>query len=51
VIEQTARFCDMHWAEPLTIYGSHRIDDAALSEYCASYRQRLQTLSARAAKE
>ncbi len=45
-IEQTARFCGMHWAEPLVVFGAQRIDADRLGEACASYRERLQRLAA-----
>lgn len=50
-IEQTARFCGMEWAEPLTVFGAPRIEAAELTEYCVRYRERLETLSARAARD
>ncbi len=50
-IEQTALFCGMRWAEPLTVFGVQRIEEGELEDYCARYRERLQDLSARAAVE
>jgi glutathione-regulated potassium-efflux system ancillary protein KefF len=41
VIEMTARFCGMHWLEPLVVHGAHQIDDAALAAFAAHYRERL----------
>jgi glutathione-regulated potassium-efflux system ancillary protein KefF len=45
-IEQTARFCGMHWEEPLIIHGVHRIPDDTLREHADDYRRRLSALSA-----
>lgn len=50
-IEQTALFCGMKWAEPITVFGAPRIDDDALKAECKRYRDALQQLSARAARE
>jgi glutathione-regulated potassium-efflux system ancillary protein KefF len=44
-VEQTARFCGMHWAEPLTVFGAPRLDEDVLAASCARYRERLQELS------
>jgi glutathione-regulated potassium-efflux system ancillary protein KefF len=44
VIEQTARFCGMHWEEPVALHGAHRISDAVLATACARYRERVQAL-------
>jgi glutathione-regulated potassium-efflux system ancillary protein KefF len=49
-IEQTARFCGMHWLEPLIVHGAHRIDDDALNEQAERYRERLVELAAKAAQ-
>jgi glutathione-regulated potassium-efflux system ancillary protein KefF len=50
-VEQTARFCGMHWEVPVIVHGAHRISDRALAEQARSYRERLVTLSAALAKE
>lgn len=50
-IEQTARFCGMEWAEPLTVFGAHRIEAAELDAHCQGYRERLQRLSVQLAGE
>jgi glutathione-regulated potassium-efflux system ancillary protein KefF len=44
-IEQTARFCGMQWAEPLIVFGAHRIEREELDQSCMSYRERLQLLA------
>lgn len=46
VIEQTARFCGMHWETPLIVHGAHQVSDDALSRLAASYRARLLALRA-----
>jgi glutathione-regulated potassium-efflux system ancillary protein KefF len=45
-IEQTARFCGMHWAPPLVMFGAQRADEVALSAHARRYRERLLTLHA-----
>ena len=40
-VEQTARFCGMHWLEPFVLQGAHLIDEAQLASAAASFRQRL----------
>lgn len=47
-VEQTARFCGMHWLEPVVVHGAHRIDDDELARSAQRYRERLQQLSAQA---
>ena len=42
-IEQTARFCGMHWLEPLILHGSHRATDEQLRAHAFAYRDRLTT--------
>ncbi|MET0285724.1 MAG: NAD(P)H-dependent oxidoreductase [Polyangiales bacterium] len=44
-IEQTARFCGMRWAEPVTVFGAQRIEDEELQESATLYRERLQQLA------
>ena len=52
VVEQTARFCGMHWEEPLVVYGAHRLPEAELSRASSAYRERLVALAgARPARE
>ena len=41
VIEQTARFCGMHWEPPHIVHGSNVIADARLAEHVAAVLQRL----------
>ena len=40
-IEQTARFCGMHWEAPLIVHGSHQIADATLAHAAENFRARL----------
>ena len=40
-IEQTARFCGMHWLEPLILHGSHRATDEQLRVHALAYRDRV----------
>ena len=41
VIEQTARFCGMHWEHPHVVHGADRLDEARLSQQVATLVQRL----------
>jgi len=50
-IEQTARFCGMSWAEPLVLFGAHRVELETVREQATEYRARLTTLAARARAE
>jgi glutathione-regulated potassium-efflux system ancillary protein KefF len=43
-IEQTARFCQMSWEEPLILHGSHKQSDDALRDVARQYRERLERL-------
>jgi glutathione-regulated potassium-efflux system ancillary protein KefF len=43
-VEQTARFCRMHWEEPLVLRGAHRVPEATLDEAAQGYRARLERL-------
>ncbi|MGC4090948.1 MAG: NAD(P)H-dependent oxidoreductase [Polyangiaceae bacterium] len=43
-VEQTARFCGMHWEPPLVLHGAHRVSDEALERFAEGYRTRLQSL-------
>ena len=45
-LEQTARLCGMDWQEPLIVFDSRAIDDSALQEHGARFRQRLQEFAA-----
>jgi glutathione-regulated potassium-efflux system ancillary protein KefF len=47
VIEQTARFCGMHWEEPFIVHGAHKVSDAELAETAARFRRRLIALADR----
>ena len=40
-IEQTARYCGMHWLPPHVVYGAHEIDAEALAAAAAELRSRL----------
>lgn len=40
---QTAALCGMRWLPPQIIHGARRIDDAAMAQQVASYRERLAT--------
>ena len=44
-MRQTARFCKMHWLEPIVVHDSHA-DQAQVREAGARYRQRLVDLDA-----
>lgn len=48
-LEQTARFCGMHWEEPLVLHGAHRLSDTELQNEADKYRTRLDKLSAQGA--
>jgi glutathione-regulated potassium-efflux system ancillary protein KefG len=43
--EQTARLCDMRWAEPFVLHGAALLDDAALRGEALRYAARLRDLS------
>ena len=40
-VQQTARFCGMHWESPLILHGSHHATDDQLRTLGQEYRQRL----------
>jgi glutathione-regulated potassium-efflux system ancillary protein KefF len=44
-IEQTARFCGMHWEPPLVIHGANLIEEKRLHEYATTLVQRPLPLS------
>jgi len=46
-MEQTARFCGMHWEDPIILKGAHRVPEAALDAAAALYRTRVAELIAR----
>jgi glutathione-regulated potassium-efflux system ancillary protein KefF len=41
VIEMTARYCGMHWLEPIVVHGAHEIDAAGLQAHADRYRAAL----------
>jgi len=41
VVRQTAKFCGMHWHEPIVVHGASRIDPEVLEREAAGYRSRL----------
>jgi glutathione-regulated potassium-efflux system ancillary protein KefF len=41
-IRQTARFCGMHWLEPLVVHGAHRVPLETLHAAAQAYRGRLE---------
>lgn len=43
-VAQTARFCGMHWEEPIIVHGAHVIDKAELAKHARAYRARLEAL-------
>ncbi|RYZ01120.1 MAG: glutathione-regulated potassium-efflux system ancillary protein KefF [Myxococcales bacterium] len=43
-VEQTARFCQMGWEEPIIVQGSHRLSDEELAAMGREYRRRLEQL-------
>ena len=40
-VEQTARYCGMHWLDPHIVHGSHEIGAQALMASAAALKQRL----------
>jgi putative NADPH-quinone reductase len=50
-VEQTARFCNMHWAEPIILHGAHRVSERVLVQRAEQYRAQLSALSARLSEE
>lgn len=44
VVEQTARFCGMHWEPPLIVHGAHHVSDRTLDRAASDYRNRLLNL-------
>jgi glutathione-regulated potassium-efflux system ancillary protein KefF len=44
VVEQTARFCGMHWEPPIVVHGAHRIPESELEQTAAAYRERVLAL-------
>ncbi|MET0344231.1 MAG: NAD(P)H-dependent oxidoreductase [Polyangiales bacterium] len=44
-IEQTARFCGMHWADPIIVHGAHHQSPAALTAHAKRYREQLEGMA------
>lgn len=42
-VEQTARFCGMHWEEPIITHGAHLISDDELGAAALAFKHRLST--------
>jgi glutathione-regulated potassium-efflux system ancillary protein KefF len=40
-IEETARFCGMHWESPYVVHGAHLLDEAALAAHGRQLAKRL----------
>jgi glutathione-regulated potassium-efflux system ancillary protein KefF len=40
-VERTARFCGMHWQEPLVVHAAHTLSDQALQEHAGQLTMRL----------
>ncbi|MEQ1515359.1 MAG: glutathione-regulated potassium-efflux system oxidoreductase KefF [Usitatibacteraceae bacterium] len=40
-VEQTARFCGMHWESPIVLHGAHEVSDAELAASVEIFRTRL----------
>jgi len=45
-LEQTARFCRMHWAPPFVLHGGHRLDEAARAQAGQALRAQADALLA-----
>jgi len=43
-LEQTARFCGMHWEEPFVLHGAHHLTNQELASEAQRYRTRLAKL-------
>jgi len=43
-VEQTARFCGMHWETPIVLHGAHRVPTEVLERAAENYRMRLEQL-------
>lgn len=43
-VEETARFCGMHWEPPFVLHAAHNLDDAALAQHARGLRGRLAAL-------
>jgi glutathione-regulated potassium-efflux system ancillary protein KefF len=46
-IEQTARFCGMHWEAPLLVHGAHKVPRSVLESAAQTYRARVERLITR----
>jgi glutathione-regulated potassium-efflux system ancillary protein KefF len=45
-LEQTARFCGMHWADPFVLHAGHRLDAGARAGVCRRLRAQAEALRA-----
>ena len=43
-VQETARFCGMHWQPPIIVHGAHEISDEELATHANTYRTRVQAL-------
>lgn len=43
-IEQTARFCGMHWQSPIVLHGAHDVAPEEMERLGARYRERVEEL-------
>jgi len=43
-MEQTARFCGMHWLDPFVVHAAHKMPADELARFASAYRARLQDL-------
>lgn len=48
-IEQTARFCGMHWQDPFVVHDAHAMTDEVLYGHATALRARLESIAAEAA--
>jgi len=46
VVEETARYCGMAWAEPFVVHGAHLISESELAEAGGRFRKRVEALEA-----
>ncbi len=51
VVEQTAKFCGMHWERPFVVHGSHQVTQTQLERIAVDYRERVEGWLHRLAEE